>query len=213
MTIYQKKNSFSNQKDYSLTVLSTNSSDDNGITVLGPNDLSDNVFPLTEENLAIHTNSVSNIYIFFWCNAYLDDLFLFLFQFPPSREARRRQVRLFVEDQRPVVKMYLILEKQRTQEIESFIPDELPDIKFIQQGTTKNKTWLKRLTHWIHKRRNRGHHDICQKRDSGISFFSKHHSTRSSRIATVRQQNNDFAAYKYPKMVRNLLNHADTISA
>lgn len=109
--------------------------------------------------------------------------------------------------------MYLILEKQRTQEMESLMPDEFPCIKYIQQGTAKKKTWLKRLTHWIYNRRNRGHQDICQKRDSGISFFSKHHSTRSSRIATVRQQSNDFAAYKYPKMARIFLNHADTISA
>lgn len=207
MTRNQQRHSFSNGNDHSVSLIDL-INDDDIITVLGPRDVEENIYPLTMENLAIHTNNVSASF-----EITMLILLTFLSKFPPSKEARRRQVRLFVEDQRPVVKMYLILEKQRTQEMESYIPDELPIIKFTQQGTAKKKTWLKRLTHWIYKRRHKGHHDICQKRDSGISFFSKHHSTRSSRIATVRHQNNDFAAYKYPKMVRSLLNHPDTISA
>lgn len=59
MTRNQRRHSFSNQKEYSLTISDTNNNDDDSITVLGPNELGENTFPLTEENLAIHTNNVS----------------------------------------------------------------------------------------------------------------------------------------------------------
>jgi hypothetical protein len=114
-----------------------------------------------------------------------------------------------------------------------------------QQQQQRKKNWLNKLTHWIRldsngkeeKRRqrsrsavtelidNRDHtikeEEICQKRDSGISFFHQYKTgkRRSSSIARsstfapipiVRQPKfsppplleNEFVAFKYPKMVR-----------
>lgn len=87
-------------------------------------------------------------------------------QFPPCKDARRRNARLFVENQRPVIEMELILEEQREQEIASFVPISQGEeeerqqqrIQFTdpfegggqqQKQQKKYKNWLKRLTHWI----------------------------------------------------------------
>lgn len=60
MTKNQRRRSFSIQKDYNVTVLnSIINNEDDTITVLGPIDIHENIYPLTEENLAIHTNNVS----------------------------------------------------------------------------------------------------------------------------------------------------------
>lgn len=76
---------------------------------------------------------------------------LLLIQFPPCKDARRRNARLFVENQRPVIEMELILEEQREQEIASFVPISQgeEEERQQQQQQKKYKNWLKRLTHWI----------------------------------------------------------------
>lgn len=154
-----------------------------------------------------------------------------------------------------------MLEEQREQEISSFSPILLDEnINFsnpFMDQQVKKKNWLNKLTHWI--RSDSSNHDskednkrqrsrsavseldrdytkeICQKRDSGISFF--HHYTtagkrRSSSIARsskfvpipiVRQpkfsppvngqqqrEQDEFIAFKYPKMVRKSGDHITT---
>ncbi|CAO3611331.1 unnamed protein product [Mucor hiemalis] len=174
-------------------------SDDELITIL-----EHNVYPLTEENLAIHTST-----------------------FPPSKDARRSHARIFVENQRPVVEMELILEQQREQEISSFIPilhNETTSHNEQQQGE-KKRNWLYRLTHWIrldNSKKRRYHHSwsagaekdincnsstlICQKRDSGISLFHpkrRSSSIQRSIIPTVAPPvQEELITFQYPKMVR-----------
>lgn len=203
-------------------IISRSSHDeDDLITVLEPS-----VYPLTEENLAIHTKS-----------------------FPPCKEARRSHARLFVENQRPVVEMELMLEQQRELEISSFIPisnninmnnetilNNNEEFK-QQQQKKKKRNWLYRLTHWIRldkkSEKRRYHHYswsagmeekeinhnastlICQKRDSGISLFHlkrRSSSIRKSMIPTIAppsppppppvKEEEELIAFKYPKMVR-----------
>ncbi|KAI8075629.1 hypothetical protein BDF21DRAFT_495131, partial [Thamnidium elegans] len=101
--------------------------DDDRITVLGP--LKQD--PLTEENLALHTKN-----------------------FPPCKDARRRNTRLFVQDQKPLILLQIKLEKQRLQEIELLPPidtAELVTTRVIQIHRTDNYTWLQRLKRkkWI----------------------------------------------------------------
>lgn len=193
--------------------------------MMGPLDATTKVkvYPLTEENLAIHTQS-----------------------FPPCKDARRRHARLFVENQRPVIEMELILEEQRAKEISSYIPISIDDVnnkinfhdpfneQQHQEHSKKKKNWFNRLTHWIRldnngnnkkeKRRHRSwsagittekeereHHTEdnntiqCQqqKRDSGISIFNKSNSTgkrRSSSIARSTTKIVSIPIVRQPKL-------------
>ncbi|KAL9541073.1 hypothetical protein MBANPS3_009324 [Mucor bainieri] len=224
--LQQRRKSFPPQKDITSNMTTTckSSQSTNNISSV---DMDANICPLTEENLAIHTQN-----------------------FPPSKDARRRNCRLFVESQIPVVAMELKLQQQREREISSLEAQEpSATIDFVnpfhdpneplEEERSRRSKWFTKLKQWIRMdsgtKQNKTRHlswsagtekedhkiidnTACQKRDSGISIFSNNNQhgkqrRRSSPIAAIpitrqpkfsppHDPHEEIIAYQYPRRMR-----------
>ncbi|KAF1805493.1 hypothetical protein V8B55DRAFT_1355268 [Mucor lusitanicus] len=230
--LQQRRKSFPPQKDIASSMTTTTTpctssqSTNNISSVLVDRDA--NICPLTEENLAIHTQNL-----------------------PPSKDARRRNCRLFVESQIPVVAMELKLQQQREREISDLEAQSTANIEFanpfhdpnepLEEERSRRSRWFTKLKHWIRmdsgtRQQNKTRHlswsagtekedhkmvdatTACQKRDSGISIFSNNHQQskqrrRSSPIAAIpitrqpkfspsNDPHEELITYQYPRMRR-----------
>lgn len=135
--LQQRRRSYPPQKDITSNMAMTtpckSSQSTNNISSV---DRDANICPLTEENLAIHTRN-----------------------FPPSKDARRRNCRLFVESQIPVVAMELELQHQREREISNLEAHPTANIEFVnpfhdpneplEEERSRRSKWFTKLKHWI----------------------------------------------------------------
>ncbi|GAN01850.1 hypothetical protein MAM1_0012d01285 [Mucor ambiguus] len=137
--LQQRRKSFPPQKHITYNMTTTtpckSSQSTNNISSV---DMDANRCPLTEDNLAIHTRN-----------------------FPPSKDARRLNCRLFVESQIPVVEMELKLQQQREREISNLEVQQDPtaNIEFanpfhdpnapLEEERSRRSKWFTKLKHWI----------------------------------------------------------------
>ncbi|KAK4518672.1 uncharacterized protein ATC70_008893 [Mucor velutinosus] len=137
--LQQRRKSFPPQKDIASTMTATTSCKSSQSTNnVSSVDMDANICPLTEENLAIHARN-----------------------FPPSKDARRRNCRLFVESQMPVVAMELKLQQQREREISNLEAQQEPTANIelanlfhdpnqpLEEERSQKSKWLTKLKHWI----------------------------------------------------------------